>query len=134
MKKINFTYQTRVHYSDTDAGGMVYHPNYITFAEHARANWLRSRGISYPKLAAEHDCIFIVRKVNIEYIAPARLDDMLTIESHITTLTRTRLEVEQLITVNNQPMAKLEVEVVVINQHGKPKRLPESIVQQLKGP
>jgi acyl-CoA thioesterase FadM len=61
------------------------------------------------------------------------LDDLLTIETRITILTRTRLGVEQLITANNQPMAKLHVEVVIINQHGKPKRLPESIVQQLRG-
>lgn len=133
MQKINSIYQARVHYSDTDAGGVVYHANYLRFAEHARSEWLLSVGISQRKLAAEHDCIFVVRKVNIEYIAPAKLDDILTIETHITSLTRTRLGAEQLITVNKQPMAKLHIEVVVINHHGKPKRLPESIVQQLRG-
>jgi acyl-CoA thioester hydrolase len=133
MEKINFIYQTRVYYSHTDAGGIVYHPNYLTFAEHARTEWLRSMGVNQGKLTAEHDCIFVVRKVSIEYVAPARLDDLLTIETQVTTLTRTRIGLEQLITVNTKPMAKLEVEVVVINHHGKPKRLPESITQQLRG-
>ena len=133
MEKINFIYQTQVYYSHTDAGGIVYHPNYLTFAEHARTEWLRSVGINQRKLTAEHDCVFVVRKVNIEYMAPARLDDLLTIETQINTLTRTRIGLEQIITVHNQPMAKLEVEVVVINHQGKPKRLPENIVQQLRG-
>ena len=133
MEKINFIYQTRVYYSHTDAGGIVYHPNYLTFAEHARTEWLRSMGINQSKLTAEDDCIFVVRKVNIEYKAPAKLDDLLTIETHFTHLTRTRLGVEQDIMVNKHPIAKLQVEVVVINQQGKPKRLPENIMKQLRG-
>jgi acyl-CoA thioester hydrolase len=133
MEHINFIYQTRVYYSHTDAGGIVYHPNYLTFAEHARTEWLRSMGINQSKLTAEHDCIFVVRKVNIEYRAPARLDDLLTIEIQIKTLTRTRIGLEQVITVHNKPMAKLQVEVVVVNNQGQPKRLPEIIVQQLRG-
>src|SRR5215469_16865116 len=73
------TLPLRVYYEDTDAAGMVYHANYLKFAERGRSEMLRSLGFPHRKLGAEHGVGFAVRRCAIEYIAPARLEDDLTV-------------------------------------------------------
>jgi acyl-CoA thioester hydrolase len=74
-------HQIRVYYEDTDAGGVMYHAAYLGFAERARTECLREAGLAHSAMTAEHGVMFMVRSVQIEYLRPARLDDMLTIRT-----------------------------------------------------
>ena len=78
-----FTLRTRVYYEDTDAAGIVYHANYLKFMERARTEWLRQIGYDQRKLATEYQLGFVVRKMDIDFIRPARLDDELDIISTV---------------------------------------------------
>ena len=73
------TYVTRVYYADTDAGGVVHHATYLAMAERARTEALRDANLPHETMRQDHDCIFMVRRADLEYLRPARLDDMLTI-------------------------------------------------------
>ncbi|MFM2288040.1 MAG: hypothetical protein RL684_1183, partial [Pseudomonadota bacterium] len=74
-----FTWQARVYYADTDAGGVVYYANYLGFMERARTEWLRARGFSQASLAADPGVLLAVAEVQVKYRLPARLDDQLVI-------------------------------------------------------
>lgn len=74
-------YSFRVYYEDTDAGGIVYHANYLRFAERARTEALRAAGIPHAALVERFNLMFVVRRAEIDYIRPARLDEMLTVET-----------------------------------------------------
>ncbi len=75
-----FSLPTRVYWEDTDAGGVVYHAQYLAFMERARTEWLRALGLQQEKLKAEHDVVFVVRDMQIDYRKPARLDDLLDVQ------------------------------------------------------
>ena len=82
------TFDIRVYYEDTDAGGVMYYANYLKFFERARTEWLRRLGVNQSELASKEDRIFVVKKVEIQYRKPARLDDLLVIHSQIIRLGR----------------------------------------------
>jgi acyl-CoA thioester hydrolase len=119
-------HRIRIYYADTDAGGVVYHANYLTFAEHARTECLRARGIPHALMTAEHDCLFMVRRVELEYLRPARLDDMLTITTTFLAQTAATLSLRQDFSLGSPPdCARLEVELVCVRAStGKPARIP----------
>ena len=72
-----FRFPIRVYYEDTDAGGVVYHANYVRFLERARTEWLRSRGIAQSELASERGILFAIAGMELNFLFPARLDDAL---------------------------------------------------------
>ena len=72
-----FTWNVRVYYEDTDAGGIVYYANYLKFFERARTEWMRALGVGQQSLLEEHDAMFVVKTVSADYHAPAKLDDEL---------------------------------------------------------
>src|SRR5262249_18774639 len=74
-----FTWPIRVYWEDTDAGGVVYHASYVRFLERARSEWLRARGISQPLVRDELGVLFVVRDLQLEFVAAARLDDELDV-------------------------------------------------------
>jgi acyl-CoA thioester hydrolase len=78
---IGHTHQLRVYYEDTDAGGVMYHAAYLGFAERARTEALRDAGVPHAAMLREHGVIFMVRRLDLEYLRPARLDDLLTIRT-----------------------------------------------------
>jgi len=90
-----FVWPIRVYYEDTDAGGIVFYANYLKFFERARTEWLRGCGIDQHRLAAETGALFVVRSTAVDYRAPARLDDVLTIVSRVTRLGRASVDFEQ---------------------------------------
>ncbi|VVD96464.1 tol-pal system-associated acyl-CoA thioesterase [Pandoraea terrigena] len=83
MADFDTCWSIRVYYEDTDAGGVVFYANYLKFFERARTEWLRSLGIEQLELARHTGMIFIVRATALDYLAPARLDDHLTVKSRI---------------------------------------------------
>jgi acyl-CoA thioester hydrolase len=74
-------YGLRIYFEDTDAGGVVYHANYLRFAERARTEALRAMGLPHSEMMEKHGIIFVVRRVALDYQRPARLDDWLTVET-----------------------------------------------------
>ncbi len=77
--KPGFTGRYRVYYEDTDAGGVMYHSRYLNFFERARTDWLRTLGLEQNAIARQHNVVFAVRRAQVDFIQPARLDDKLMV-------------------------------------------------------
>ncbi len=133
MSQLKFQWPVRVYYEDTDAGGVVYHASYIAFYERARTEALRQCGFTQQTLL-EQQVGFVVRRMNVEFIAAARLDDLLQIESDVVEMGRASMTFRQRI-VNSQGKVINEADVLIacINlDRMKPIALPESIVAEFK--
>jgi acyl-CoA thioester hydrolase len=112
-----FTFPIRVYYEDTDAGGVVYHANYLCFMERARTEWLRALGFEHHTLATELNILFVVGNIDIHYRKPARLNDALTVKTSIEALGRVSLAFKQEIwreTINNSPELLTTASVKVV--------------------
>lgn len=138
MSNISQNYSLRVYYEDTDAGGIVYYANYLKFFERARTEWLRELGISQVNFL-EQNIGFVVRKVEMNNIASATLDDLLNVNSTIATLKRASLVFYQQITNQAEQIictATVHVACVNFQSHGshrvKPMAIPESILGAFK--
>ena len=97
-----FCWPLRVYYEDTDVGGIVYYANYLKFLERARTEWLRSKGFDMSAVAAEHRVHFVVQRAEIDFVQPARLDDMLRVTCALVRATHARLVLEQLVVKADQ--------------------------------
>jgi acyl-CoA thioester hydrolase len=120
-------FSIRVYYEDTDAAGIVYHANYLRFAERARTEMLRLLGFGQERLRVEDGLAFAVARCAVEYRAPARLDDELTVESRLLALRGASLEVDQRIRRGGAELARLEVRVACIDRAGRPQPLPPAL-------
>lgn len=127
-----FTYHIRVYYEDTDAGGIVYYANYLKFAERARTEWLRTLKINQ-SFFLEQNLGFVVRRVEMDNKASAKLDDLLTITTKISNLKKASLTFNQVIT--NQHgiiLCHLSVLVASVNlEKSKPCAIPNQILGAL---
>jgi acyl-CoA thioester hydrolase len=120
----------RVYIEDTDMMGVVFYANYLKFFERARTEWLRERGFSLSELAKEH-IGFAVRHVDIHYIAPARIDDLLILKTDVLQTGYCQLQFKQKMMLQNQkPIAEACVDVVCVNQNMMPRRLPRQICEE----
>lgn len=122
----------RVYYEDTDAGGIVYHANYLKYAERGRTELLRAVGFDHDGLLAEHGALFAVRRCAIEFVRPARLDDALAVETVVVRLRGASLEMRQTIRRGATVLATLEVLVALIDAAGRPMRAPRALAEALQ--
>jgi len=99
-----FTIPVRIYYEDTDAGGVVYYANYLKYLERCRTEWLRSIGHEQGDLLRDAGIAFVVRSVNLEYLKPARLDDLLTVSLEVEKISRSQIFFRQHIRRGN-PLA-----------------------------
>lgn len=127
-----YSYQIRVYYEDTDAGGIVYYANYLKFAERARTEWLRSLDINQ-SFFLEQSLGFVVRKVEMDNKASARLDDLLTIKTTISNLKKASMVFDQVISnQHGTVLCQLSILIACVNlQRGKPCAIPEQILGAL---
>ncbi len=124
----DFTLPVRVYYEDTDAGGVVYYANYLKFCERARTEWLRTLGLSQQKLLDEQGLGFVVRSVQADYLAPARLDDALVVRTRVATLRRASLLFEQELRRGQELLFSAQVLLASIDLHRhKPVAIPASL-------
>ena len=139
-KELNtsFCYNLRIYYEDTDAGGIVYYANYLKFFERARTEWLRTMGINQGHFL-DQNIGFVVRKIEMDNISSAKLDDLLEVKSTITMLKRASLVFHQQITNQSQQLlcsATVRVACVNFKSHNtqkvKPMAIPESILGAFK--
>ena len=86
-----FTIPVRIYYEDTDAGGVVYYANYLKFLERCRTEWLRSIGHGQAELLRDPGIAFVVRNVSLDYLKPARLDDLLTVSLEVEKISRSQI-------------------------------------------
>ena len=121
----------RVYYEDTDAGGLVYHANYLKFAERSRTEMLRKIKIEQLKLKNEHNIHFVVKTLYIEFFKSAILDDLLKIKSVILKITAAKIIMEQTIYNKMILIAKIDVILGSVNIKGKPSRLPKIVLNKL---
>ena len=133
MSNLLFHWPVRVYYEDTDAGGVVYHASYIAFYERARTEMLRQCGFTQQTLL-EQQVAFVVRRLTVDYIAAARLDDLLQIESEVSDLGRATMTFRQrMLNSEGKLINEAEVLIACINTHRmKPIALPKSIVAEFK--
>lgn len=120
------TYPIRVFYEDTDMGGVVYHANYLRYIERARSDWVRNLGNDQNAMR-EEGIVWVVRRVEAEYLAPARFDDELIVETEVTEISGVRLTMAQLVRRGETEIFRASVTAVCINKAGKPIRLPAEI-------
>ena len=126
----------RVYFEDTDAGGILYHGSHMRFFERGRTEFLRDLGISQSATADRTDpdaLLFVVRKFSIEYRKPGLLDDLLTVETEIASISGPRFTVSQRLLRENDLIASAEVEVVAIAGNGRPRRLPPAMATLIEG-
>ena len=123
-----FDWPVRVYYEDTDSGGVVYYANYLKFMERARTEWLRYSGVEQSGLRAEAGAVFMVRSARLDYLRPARFDDLLTVRTRVGRARRASLVFDQRITPAGQPEQTLcrgEIEIVYVDEaSGRPRPMP----------
>ena len=122
----------RMYYEDTDAGGVVYHANYLRYFERGRFEYLRARGLSVADLA-ERGFIFPVIHLEIDYRSPAVLDDLVRVETEVLEVGKTSFTLGQQVvrTVDGKLLADGRVTLVCVSPSMKARRLPEELLQAL---
>ena len=123
--------QVRVYWEDTDAGGVVYHANYLRFVERARTEMLRSIGTDQSVMLADHGTLFVIRRVEIDYLRPASLDDSLTVETWLTDLRSASMHFAHEIVRNDELLTRLVVQVACVDRGGRIARIPPQVRQAL---
>jgi len=127
-----FSWPVRVYYEDTDAGGVVYYANYLKFFERARTEWLRSFSLNQDKLAQEEGLIFVVRRASLDFVRPARLDDVLEVTVELLKLARVYVELAQEARRGAQVLARAEIQVACLRLRGfKPVAIPQFVRAKL---
>jgi acyl-CoA thioester hydrolase len=133
----HFVWPVRVYYEDTDSGGVVYYANYLRFMERARTEWLRSLGFEQDVLVREAGVIFAVRSAALEYLRPARFNDLLQVDSRIAEVGRASLTFEQSIVRRKEPAVPLctgRIRVACVSADAlRPRPIPPEILAEISG-
>ena len=125
-------FDLRVYYEDTDAGGIVYHANYLKFAERARTEFLHQLGLSNSQMLKQ-DIAFVVSKIEIDYKKPALLEEILTVETSIEKMGAATFILRQNVMRKNELMAGLKVCVAVVSMSQKrPVRIPPELKEKFE--
>jgi acyl-CoA thioester hydrolase len=128
-----FTWTVRVYYEDTDAGGIVYYANYLKFFERARTEWLRALGVNQQALIEREGAAFVVRRATIDYRAPARLDDELTLSLSIAKLGHASVHFVQKAYRGDQLLAEAQVKVGCVDLAAvRPRSLPLDVADKMR--
>ena len=120
-------YPVRVYYDDTDAAGIVYYANYLRMAERARTEMLRLIGVRHSELAHDDGITIAVRRCEVDYLRPARLDDELHIRTRITALGGATMRAEQIVRRAGADLARLTVRLACIGPTGRAARFPKAL-------
>jgi len=119
-------FTVRVYYEDTDMGGIVYHANYLRFIERARSDWVRGLGQDQNVLR-DAGLVYAVRRVEADFLAPARFDEVLEIETGVLKTSPARLILSQIVRRDGSDLFRAQVTIVCMTLAGKPQRLPAEI-------
>lgn len=133
MSSPDFSWPVRVYWEDTDAGGVVYYANYLKFLERARTEWLRALGIDQKELAGQDGVLFVVRRVEADYLKSACFDDALTVDCRLEAVGGASLAIGQSVRRGEAVLltARVKVACVTTGQF-KPARIPAHILERFE--
>ncbi|MEQ8825853.1 MAG: tol-pal system-associated acyl-CoA thioesterase [Filomicrobium sp.] len=127
----------RVYFEDTDAGGVVYHASYVRFCERGRTDFLRLLGVEARQLisgeASNEPAAFVVRRMSLDFKRPARMDDLLVVETRVKELGGASVTLNQVVSREGRPVFEADVVVVLVSVAGKPLRLSDAIRVAFEG-
>jgi len=131
---MDFVWPIRVYYEDTDAGGVVFYANYLRFMERARTEWLRSLGFEQDALMDDPGIVFAVRRTEVDYLLPARFNQLLSVQTRIADVAGARIDFAQQIVreEDQQTLCKGLITVACLSAGSlRPARIPADIYQQI---
>ncbi len=123
----------RVYYEDTDMAGVVYYANYLRFIERGRTEALRDLGVDQTALKRDRGLVFVVRRLTIDYLAPALFDDLLEVRTRVTRLRGASLEMAQEVRRGDACLSRAAVTVACMDAAGRPQRRPGDVRDRLGG-
>ncbi len=132
-RRVTYQFRTRVYYEDTDLAGIVYYANYLKFIERARTEWVASLGIDQMALRASLGIVFAVRRVEADFLRPARFGDDLVVETVLQTVGGARLVLEQGVLRGGERLFMAVVTLVCLGEDGHAARLPPEVRAGLAG-
>jgi acyl-CoA thioester hydrolase len=127
-------FRTRVYYEDTDLAGIVYYANYLKFIERARTEWVATLGVDQMALKASHGIVFAVRRVEADFLRPAKFGDDLVVETVLQQMGGARLVLEQGVLRGGERLFVAVVTLVCLTEDGHAARLPAELRARLAGP
>lgn len=120
----------RVYYEDTDFSGVVYHASYLRFLERGRTEFIRDLGVDQALMHGDHGFGFVVRRMTIDWLKPARMDDVVSVETTPALLKAASMTLTQRVTLGDDVLVTAEVLIASV-VHGRPSRLPADIRQRI---
>ena len=128
MSPQSYAINLHVDYADTDAGGVVYHANYLVFMERARNAWLRNCGVSVTHLLDKHKMVFVTKEIALNYRAPAKLDDLIEVTLEVRKLNRASMICVQQVNRAHDLLVEAEIKLATLDSENfKPMRMPEKL-------
>jgi acyl-CoA thioester hydrolase len=121
----------RVYYEDTDMAGIVYHANYLKFIERARSDWVKQQGLDQNAMREEEGIVFVVRRIEADYLMTAKFDDILDVRTSIKSMTGVRLVMTQEVLRGEELIFVAEVTALCVTREGQPARLPAQLRQRV---
>ena len=129
----SYSFPVRVYYENTDAGGVVYHAEYLRFLERARTEWLRHLGFDHQGLARDHRVSLVVTSLAIDFVKPARLDETISIGVQLESLGKARCVFAQEIRREDEVLVRAKVTVAcVAGESMKPAEIPEALRRKME--
>ncbi len=124
---MNHSLAIRVYYEDTDLAGIVYYANYLKYIERARTELLREMGFDQYRLRTENGLVFVVRRIEADYLAPARFDDKITVRTGVGDVTGARMILRQEVWRDRKKLFLANVTLVCMTGASRPARLPPDL-------
>ena len=122
-----FQYTLKVYYEDTDTGGVVYYANYLKFIERARTEMINELGFKLTTLLQDYDRLFLVKKIDCDYIESCKLEDTINVQSRVLVLKNVSFELEQNILKQNNIIFRSKIVIVCVNSQGVPSKIPSEL-------
>ena len=126
------TCEYRVYYEDTDAGGIMYHAKYINWCERARSEYLRDLGLESSTIQQNQGVMFVVRHLSADYFKPAKLDELLRVETSLKEMKNSSFLLIQSIFCHDFMLFSMTVTIVCVGENTKPVRIPDIIRTKLQ--
>ena len=127
-----FLYTFKIYYEDTDSGGVVYYANYLKFIERARTEMINELGFTLTKLLNDYDRLFLVKKIECDYIESCKLEDTLNVQSKVLVLKNASFVLEQNLLKQNKIIFRSKIVMVCVNSQGAPSKIPSELHSLMK--
>ena len=127
-----FQYTFKIYYEDTDSGGVVYYANYLKFIERARAEMINELGFTLTTLLKDYDRLFLVKKIECDYIESCKLEDTLNVQSKVLVLKNASFVLEQNLLKQNKIIFRSKIVMVCVNSQGAPSKIPTELHSLMK--